>query len=543
MLVNSCSLKENVYSNTTEEDITNAVLAENLLFGIYRSINTDGMYRQNLTMLFAMPTDELKGEGNSLVAMRAEAANAYGTGDSYVQSTWQSLYKAVYNANAFLETMDKVGPSFSERDRELAAIYVAEAHALRALTYFELVRWFGHVPLFKTTADSYKASDAIEQAPAKEVYEFIEEDLKYAIDNLPWAGDKSVRKDDSFRFNKGAAMGLLAKVYATWAGYPVLDTSKWADAAAVAKDLIDSGKHGLLADYDQLWKNSGASTWDPTESLIELSYYAPTSNQGESGRVGKFNGVGGWGSIKAGYNFSFQQVVPTFISLWPEYKEDKRWAISFADYSYTADGKVAIVQKRIDNVLTDISFEMAMDDTTYGWDISWRSTFNYRLFPRKWDTEVYIPDDKQLEDQNYSNMNWYILRYADVLLLYAEAANEAEGAPSSDAYKAVDDVRLRAGLPGLPAGLSQAEFRQAVRDERAHELCFEAHRRQDLVRWGIYYETILKTYQDQSAFWHYLASDYYIAGEYTKKNKNELLPIPQREIDLCSKMVQNEGWK
>ena len=91
------------------------------------------------------------------------------------------------------------------------------------------------------------------------------------------------------------------------------------------------------------------------------------------------------------------------------------------------------------------------------------------------------------------------------------------------------------------SGFTQEEFRQAIRDERAYELAYEGHRRQDLIRWGIYVDTIEQTYQGLMS-WHETAPDYFIAVDYTKKNKHELLPIPQREVDLCG-FSQNLGWK
>ena len=137
-----------------------------------------------------------------------------------------------------------------------------------------------------------------------------------------------------------------------------------------------------------------------------------------------------------------------------------------------------------------------------------------------------------------------------MLLLYAEALNEWQQGPTPDAFAAVNMVRRRGyGLPvntasslcDLDNSLAYEDFRQAVRDERAHELCFEGHRRQDLIRWGIYYETIRGAYQDL-VNWHENAPDYYRIVDYTIKGKNELLPIPQREMDLMEQYRQNPNW-
>ena len=113
--------------------------------------------------------------------------------------------------------------------------------------------------------------------------------------------------------------------------------------------------------------------------------------------------------------------------------------------------------------------------------------------------------------------------------------------PVEDAYEALNMVRRRAGLSDVKTGLSYEEFQQTVRDERSYELCFEGHRKQDLIRWGIYYETIKKTYDDLLG-WHDDAVDYYLVGDNTVKGKHELLPIPQRDLDLMKQCKQNPNW-
>ena len=143
-------------------------------------------------------------------------------------------------------------------------------------------------------------------------------------------------------------------------------------------------------------------------------------------------------------------------------------------------------------------------------------------------------------------MNCYVLRYADVLLLYAEALNEWKHGPTTEAYDAINKVRRRGfGNPDdtsicdLPAGLDEAAFREAVRKERAYELAFEGHRRLDLVRWGIYYKTIQET-SNKLSNWYSSAN--YVVAQYTEEGKHELMPIPQREMDLCPQFKQNPKW-
>ena len=285
-------------------------------------------------------------------------------------------------------------------------------------------------------------------------------------------------------------------------------------AADTAKELIESGQHSLLSDFDQLWKNSGSNTWDPKESLLELSYWSPLTTNESSGRVGNTNGVrcvaGGLRNGNHGHNV-FYYFNPTFLTGWKDYNMDKRFAITYADYQYKSTGKEMYCLKTVDGVKdSPVSFLMAWEGTHPDWNESWRTVYSYRLTNRKWDTEIYVPDENYQVDNNYTNVNWYLLRYSDVLLLYAEALNEVSKAPTAEAYEAVNMVRRRGfGLDvnmssadaDLESGLSYEEFQKAVRDERSWELAGEGHRRQDLVRWGIYYETVIDTYSNLGSWY------------------------------------------
>ena len=239
---------------------------------------------------------------------------------------------------------------------------------------------------------------------------------------------------------------------------------------------------------------------------------------------------------------------PTFLANWKDYSLDKRFAVSYADYQYTSNGKEYYVSKKIDNVMTPISFVMALEAEDKDKE-NWRATYNYRLTHGKWDTELYVPDENYNTAAHVTNINWYLLRYSDVLLLYAEALNELNLGPTPEAYEAVNMVRRRgfgldytiaSDVADLEAGLSYEAFQKAVRDERGWELAGEAHRRQDLIRWGIYVDAVKETYNNL-ATWHTNGYIYFLGGDCTKKGKHELLPIPQREIDLCG-YKQNPNW-
>ena len=527
----SCSLDEQSFTNMEQKNyMKNAVEAENVLLGVYENLTNEHMYGYHLSLYFPLGTDQAKVSGVSLDGFRDIPSNMYSTSAVQVQQTWAALYNGIYDANDFIERLSGLVGTYSEADKNRAAVMMAEARALRALYYFELVRWYGNVVLMKSTADSKKHPSTFVQATPAEVYEYIEQDLLYAIKTLPYADEDTYRSSNAYRFSKAAAIGLLTKVYATWAGYPVCDQSKWHKAVVTAKPLIESGKHGLQEDYEQLWKNTSNGIWDPLESLLEVSFYAPVISGGDAvGRIGKWNGVQSE-QISTDYIriSAYWTVVPPFISKWIEKEpKDKRLALSYADYTYDANKKKATIGKGFASAIAA------------GQASSERKTFNGKLYVAKWDLIKYA--DNYLSDANYTNTNWYLLRYSDVLLLYAEALNELNKAPNNDAYAAINMVRRRAGLSNLTAGLSYEAFKQAVRDERSHELCFEGHRKQDLVRWGNYYDTIQQTVSDLND-WHEEANTYYLIGEYTVKGKHELLPIPQRDLDMMTACDQNPNW-
>ena len=544
----SCSLDEQNYTEVNKKDyMKNAAEAQNVLLGVYRDMIQGGIYGYQLSLLFTIPTDLAKCEGNSTNGVRLVPANAYTATQAEVQSTWSALYSSIYDANDFMETLQSKVGNFEDTDQQKALIYMAEARALRALYYFELVRWYGNIALITNTAQSYQHPSTFVQSKPEEVYKFIEADLKFAINNLPYAQDDKIRSDNSFRFSKGAALGLLTKVYATWAGNPINDKNKWEDAAKTAKILVESGKHHLLSDYEQLWRNTCNGIWDADESLIEVSFYAPTvtgtSSQDPCGRIGKWNGVSASG-IKGVRNAGNWRVVSTFLRDWKDRQKDKRWALSFSDYKY---GKNEATSE--DGVKLPINAETFETSISDAGTAKARKAYDNGCCPAKWDTEKYVNASNYLVNADFSNVNWYVLRYADVLLLYAEALNEWKGAPSTEAYEAVNMVRRRGfGLPvgtansssDLTAGMDRDAFQQAIRNERAYELAYEGHRRQDLVRWGIYYESIRNTAQELV---NWCGDPCYICVDYTKKGKHELLPIPQRDLKLMTSFEQNPGWK
>ena len=570
----SCSLEEKSYTEIDmDEYIKNAAEANNVLMGIYGDLCDEGMYRYNLGMLLDIPTDLAKGEGSTTNAFRIVPANAYTSVQSDIELTWEALYKAVYDANSFIRLLALNVENFDDDDKALATVYMGEARALRALCYFELVRWFGNITLTTDPMYAYKNTlSEMEQDDPVKVYEQIEKDLLYAAEVLPYATDDNLRTSNDFRFSKGAALGLLAKVYATWAGYPVQDESKWEKAAETAKILIDSGKHALLTEgvdgdsgYEQLWWNTCNGVWDPTESLIEISFYSPTSTASGArlGRIGKWNGVLA-SNIKGIRNIAYYRVLPSFIKKWPNLTSDLRAQLSVANYRYLDETRTKYdLQSSADN---KIAFDPNQFATAFteGADSKLRDRYSKNLTPAKWDTEKYVKDANYMVDQNLSNVNWYVLRYADVLLLYAEALNEMDGTytdPESgetitrdpaEICKAFNQIRYRAGLPGITE--AEANNREAMRDlikrERQIEFACEHMRFFDLRRWGDAMEMLNKPIMgmnveaksnERQLFYTPTIVNY----KYARRSfsfKMNFFPIHRNTLDKNPKLVQNPGW-
>ncbi len=599
IFMSSCSLDEKMYTNIPEEEyIKDAQSARTVLYGLYRNLCNLALYGNNLSMVFDMPTDISKPDGFQLVGSRVMTCNAHDASYSDLQNTWQWLYKTVFNANDFLEKAKAAQERLSEQDKTLVEVYMAEARVIRALMYFELVRIWKNITLITTTEQSRQLSSTYVQDDPEDVYEFIEEELSEAAEVLPWAKADNLRPDNAYMVSKASALGLLARVYTTWAGFPMQGgIPMWEKAKKTCETIMNSGYHDLLESCETLWDNSCNAKWDPTESLFEISFYSPIISSSAalnaSGLIGKWNGV---------YNVTNttplvrvdarQKAVTTFASKWPDKVNDKRFYLSMADFYYEG------TKEKIGYVVEDKSTRFYEESGIEGIKKVYKTdsgkkvdflkadaiaansyslnAFIDGLYIAKWDLMKYVQKSNQMSDGNYSNANWYILRYSDVLLMYAEAVNEIEG-PTQEAYDAVNKVRRRGyGLykpkveaqsdeapdetpdetPGeipdetqdvtiadLPASLSQEEFRQAVRDERGYELCFEGNRKQDLIRWGIYAQTVQETgralvkWGQREQF-----AEYYLAEIYTEEGKHELQPIPQREKDLMPLYKQNPNW-
>lgn len=352
---------------------------------------------------------------------------------------------------------------------------VGEAKFIRALNYFYLVRWFGEIPILNE--DNFQNAGTEPQSSIASIYDFIISDIKDAETYLPES------TTDKSKPNKWTAKALLAKVYLTKAGFPLNAAAAYTLARDKAKEIIDANIFSLSPDFRDLW------LWNNRLTNPELMFvlYA-NSNTGTGSWLGR--SIRPWDHGEQG---------------WGDWESDKRFLGSFpAGDSTRVNG----------------TFYLTMIDGA-GWeqtDYAQPYVGKYRDGGPK--TGGYAgPPNSNLADGFYP-----VLRYADILLTYAESANKAEASPSSAAYNAFNKVRQRAGLPAL-SGLSSDAFDKAVVAERNWELAFENNRWFDIYRKHILKEVVQLYYPHTSVDDH-----------------NYLLPKPTDQLSIMKGINQNPGY-
>ena len=397
----------------------------------------------------------------------------HGGVNAELRSVWRYMYAGVTRANFIFVNKDNI--DFSGKDEILA-----QAAFLRAYYYFELVKFFGDVPLIVDQQLSISDVSGLERTPSSEVYAQIEEDLIYASGILGWSANQKGR------ITKGAALALLGKAY--------LYQDKFAEAAATLDEVINDGPYSLVADYSSMFRvsNEGSS-----ESVFEIEYVGSEGGSYDCfvclegfAAVG-FQGIRGYqGPIYVdgnSYNLPTQDLADAFEA------NDPRLEASLLDI------EAFVAEQTVEVTYT----EGAGGHTGY---------YNKKYLKRE--------DELGQQDTDLTSpVNYRVIRYADVLLMAAEAHNRKASADDATAIEYLNLVRSRVGMPEVMA--TGTDLTEAIYHERRVELSGEGLRFFDLVRTG-------KAASEIEGF---------------TSNKNELFPIPQDEIDLAGAgWLQNQGY-
>ncbi len=482
---NSILTEANFYN--TEADAASAVDA------LYASVQSGnggwyGSYIQN-----DYNTDDLfsdPGVGSSVA--QAWSRLNLNSESSIVAQIWNQHYITIGRANAVLD--------YVSTDLDIRDIAVGQAKFFRALAYFDLVRYFGDVPL--TTSVITSLDDAFmiagDRAASTEVYELIEQDLLDAESLLPDVWDGS----DLGRVTAGTVKGLLAKVYLTWAGSPINDQSKYQMAADKAGEIVNQRAkygYGLEPNYLDAFINDLGQ-----ESLFEAQM---------------LSGIG----VNQGGNLIGINTMPRNLA-----------GTLGSNYRGNAIGRPTPDLVKAFGP-EDIRYQTGMFSSLSS--ASGTATFDPHVFK-------YIETDllEQGLVLNDGGRNTKVLRFADVLLMYAEALNEVGSSTPSEAYDAINEVRNRAGLEDL-SGLDKESFREAVYLERRLELFGEGHRWFDLVRQGRYVSTLEDFSNTLQDFPEPATSSTFVIEKNIQSHFN-LMPIPQTQINILEleNDIQNPGY-
>lgn len=460
---------------------------DQFIFGAYNELRSFNVHSQSFITATSIRSDDAD-KGSTPADGGANAIDMDNfpvtPSNGFCNTLWLGYFSLINKCNSTIKEVYS-NPNIVAPD-DIKTQTVGEARFLRAYGYFMLVRLFGRVPLIDTLFENPAQQNNVPQSTPAQIYAFIENDLTFAASVLPLSWDAKFVG----RATSGAANGLLAKVYLT--------QQKWAQAMAAANAVITSNQYNLSTPYDKIFREEGENS---PESVFEVQATAstaiPTANGLQYAQIQGVRGSGVW-DLGWGWNTPSENLNNAYEP------NDPRRARTIL---YTSPGSTTIYGEALPAGLPNPRYNNKVYTNP-----ALRASIGHRF--GYW-------------------MNLRVLRYADVVLMFAEAANEVGGTDNINAaLAALNSVRARARI-GAPAGTlpditttDQDELREAIRHERRIELAMEHDRFFDLVRWGIAQDVLNAV------------------GKTNFSNARDvLLPIPQTQIDLSAGVLtQNPGY-
>jgi len=460
---------------------------DTFIFGAYKDLRTYGVHVFGFILSTSIRSDDAdKGSTDGDGGPDASSMDNFPVlpSNGIVNGMWIDYYGLITKCNVALDQIANNKDIVATDPQKIQA--EAEAKFLRGYAYFNMVRFFGRVPLIDRVLGPTELN--VPQSTPAQTYALIESDLKFAGANLPISWDPKFIG----RATSGAATGLLAKVYLT--------QKKWGEAMQAANVVMTNGQYDLTTPYAKIFGESGENS---KESVFEVQATASAKEQFANGvQTTQFQGVRAPGVWDLGFGFN----VP----------------------NNNLESAYEVGDPRLARTFLRRSTANTTYQTVYGENTA--TTWENPIYNHK----VYVNQSfRSLYGSNAGYwMNLRILRYADVVLMYAEAANEVGGAANTTlALTALNSVRARARngntaiLPNITV-TNQAQLRTIIHHERRIELAMEYDRFFDLVRWG----------ESQSSL---------SANGKTNFNasRDNLLPIPQAQIDLSKGVLtKNFGY-
>lgn len=463
---------DQVSSQTFWNDESDAYLG---LIGVYSRLQLN-YYGYNRYLLDFI-TDNGFQKDNEGNASDISQGNIYPTTGGLISTMYSGGYKGVSACNIFLENIENV-----EMDADAKNQYIAEVKFIRAWFYFNLQQFYGDVIIYETppTVESAK----VKQSSADKVLSFVLQNLDQAIPYLP---------NDPYtgRVVKNSALALKAKV--------LLYQEKWSEAASTANLIMSSGKTSLNSNFSGLFITNGQDS-NPNEILFSTRYLNPDNYSQYAIRIGWYGNHNPRQELVDDYECIDGLPVtqsPLYNSDNPYLNRDPRLKQTIQVEPWIIDGQLIqqeesvtgyLVQKGIDKEIGQIGYDTRSDN------------------------------------------DFVHLRYADVLLMYAEAKNEANGTDQS-VYDAINAVRVRSGMPTVEQGLSKDAMRKKIRHERRIELAFEGHRYFDIKRWKIAPGVMAAVNEPGKG-----------TGVLKFESHHYVWPFPLSEMDVNPELDQKDGY-
>lgn len=487
--------------------------------GVYNALYTYDLYLQPMWNLTVLDDDHVSGVDWFLGTTGAGNPQGYWG----VNGPWVGCYSMIARANTVLENVEAMTAGI---DADVRKRILGEAYYLRGWAYFQLVQLYGGVPI-RLKSLSADPNASVPRSPVKDVYAQIVADLKKAEEMLfPYGHAKAGEPGHA---TKGLASSLLAKTYLTMASGSLAsgnvivrggtDNGNYTHAKTVvsglegldsrayfqlardkAKEVIDSREYTLFPNWKDIWSKAGRNK---QENMWQLQSMAGTP---------------------------FVNNLSIYFSAYSTFGRGAVWFTNnhYQDYE-DADRRV----------LDGVSHNYYTNTGTPYYYPSWQAaqyrvvggvTFNNNGTT---DNRAYTIKFADVNDPTVANSDAFypLMRYAEVPLIFAEAANEVAGGPTAEAYAQLNTIRSRAQASAAPAGMNLEQFRSYVLAERAREFVLEGVRRFDLCRWGIYLQVMNRISAGQNNISKVRAA------------RNMLLPIPQAELNSNPSITANNpGW-
>lgn len=444
-----------------------------------------GIFVQN----FSLP-EVLSGTAKTETGQNSDLNNLIGlsyNGDNLlIGNWWNGCYSVIAQTNLILKKVPGITPMDETAKKQI----LGQARFLRAWAYFYLVRMYGDVPLLVEPIENLTDPQLYPSRTSQaEVYDQIVADLTEAENaGLPWM-------DATGKVSRGAVKTLLSKVYLTMAGFPLSKgASHYALAAAKSLDVITNSGYGLFATYNDLHTLAQENR---IEHIFQLQYLGGVADNPYQGvLLPNFKGVSKYGT-------EIGSTVPT-QQFFNSYEAGDKRTIDRQGFFYTSyytEGSGALK--------------------------ALGSPYIYKHF------DIVAHGTSGVEGTAVSSLNYPLIRYAEALLIYAEASNEVDAAPNTAAYNALKAIRDRAGLITPAQGsFTKDSFREAVWRERWHELAYEGIAWFDMLR-------LRKAYVEATNSFENFVGHKFADNNATLADKHLLLPLPAAEMRNNQNLTPN----